>query len=48
MATISQTGKNNVFFSEIVTHITVGFFPRKMMVCGWNLPDLDVNGIRKW
>ena len=42
------------FFSEILTHTTVLgliekglLFPGEMLVCGWNLPHLEVNGIYK-
>ena len=40
----SQIGKIDDFFSETLTHTTVGLiekgllFPRKMLVCGCNLP----------
>ena len=39
----SQTGKNDAFISEILTYATV--YTRKMLVCGWNVPYLEVNGI---
>ena len=35
------------FFSEILTHRTIGFFTRKMVACGWNVPYLEVHGIYK-
>ena len=52
VVTRSQTGRNDVF-SEFLTHITVGLIEKgllflgKMLVCGWNLPYLEVNGIYK-
>ena len=51
--TRSQTRNNWCFFSEISTQTTVRLnkkrvaIPRKMLVCNWNLPYLEVNGI-KW
>ena len=41
----SQTIKIDVFFSEILTYTTAGFLHIKMLVCGWNLPYLEVNRI---
>ena len=41
------------FFSENLTHTTVGLIEKgllflgKMLVCGWNLPYLEGNGICK-
>ena len=49
----SQTRKNDVFFFEILTHTTAVIiekevlFPGKMLVFGWNLAYLEVNGIYK-
>ena len=42
---IANQKKMFFFFSEILTHTTIGFFTRKMMVCSWNLPYLEGNGI---
>ena len=44
--TRSQTGKNDVF-SGILTHTTVDFSHKKMLVRDWNLAYLEVNGTYK-
>ena len=46
-----HTGKNWGLFSEFLTHTAVSLidkellFPEKLLVCGWNLSYLKVNGI---
>ena len=51
MITKSQTGKIDDFFSEILTHTTVGLiekgllFPGKVLVWGCSLPYVEVKWI---